>query len=107
MPMTPQTVVDDDGTGTTGTVWNAASQLAFEASIDAELAKLVKVLHRNITAAGNVSTTESTWMNYTLPGATLGVNEDAVRIHVWGTCAANTNTKTVKLYLGSRWSRRS
>ncbi len=38
MPITPQTVVDDDGTGTTGTVWNAAFQAAFEAAINAFVA---------------------------------------------------------------------
>jgi len=41
MAMTPQTVVNDDGTGTTGTVWNAAFELALEASIDAAIAAAV------------------------------------------------------------------
>jgi len=38
MAVTPQAVTDDDGSGTTGTVWNAAFQLAFEAAINAAIA---------------------------------------------------------------------
>ncbi len=43
MAITPLSTTDDDGSGTTGSVYNAARQLAFEANIDAALAVLVGV----------------------------------------------------------------
>jgi len=49
MAVAAQTVVNDDGTGTTGTVWNAAFQLAFEAAINAALATYLPLAGGTIT----------------------------------------------------------
>jgi len=57
MAITPQTVVNDDGTGTTGTVWNAAFQLAFEAAIDAAIAEASSVCQGRLTLTTAVPVT--------------------------------------------------
>ena len=58
-------------------------------------------LNRNITSQGNTGTAETELMAYTLPAAMLAVDKDSVHVHAWGIGAANTNTKTLRLYFGS------
>lgn len=58
-------------------------------------------LFSGTTPASNVSTTETDLITYTLPGGTLAVNGRGVRITAWGSTAANTNSKTFRLYFGA------
>lgn len=58
-------------------------------------------LETNTTTAANVSTNETDLMTYSLPGGSLAVNGQKVRITGWGTYAANGNTKTVRIRFGS------
>lgn len=67
----------------------------------ANWAHRAKVLSINTTPANNVTTGETDLMTYTLPANTLGTNGQALRITVWGTTAANANTKTLKLKFGA------
>lgn len=53
MAITPQTVVDDDGTGTTGTVWNAAFELALETAINAAILALGGAQTTTLTGTQN------------------------------------------------------
>jgi hypothetical protein len=53
------------------------------------------------TTTGNVGAGEDTLTTYTTPANQLGVNGDSYEFDVWGTCAANTNTKDVKVYYGA------
>ena len=50
------------------------------------------------TAADLVETTAWT---YTLPANTLSASSRGLRVHTYGTTAANANVKTVKLYFGT------
>ena len=56
----------------------------------------------NATAAGNAANTNlQTLWTYTLPANTLNANGRAVRVRVWGTFAANGNTKLAHVYFGA------
>lgn len=44
--------------------------------------------------------TEKDLYTYTLPANSLAVNGQTIELYAWGTTAANTNTKTVRLYFG-------
>lgn len=92
---------DDDGSGTTGTVINNAEKTALYDQIDAALAKLVTPMHSGITSVANGTTVETDLATYSLTAATLGTNGAAVRIRAFGQGAANTNTKTLKIYFGA------
>ncbi len=60
------------------------------------------VLSVNITSNGNTAvTTEEILMSYSLPAKTLSATKKGLKIRVWGTTAANTDNKTMKLYFGS------
>ena len=60
------------------------------------------VLSVNITSNGNgADTTEDILMSYSLPAKTLSATKKGLKIRVWGTTAANTDNKTIKLYFGS------
>lgn len=52
------------------------------------------------TTTGNVGAGEDTLITYTIPAAQLGSNGDYLEFRVWGTCAANANTKDIKVYYG-------
>lgn len=56
----------------------------------------------NLTSTGNgADTTEDTLATYSLPANTLGTTMRGLKIRAWGTCAANADNKTMKLYFGS------
>lgn len=60
------------------------------------------VLHVSTTqTATGADTTETDLWTYSLPANTLNANGKGVRVTVFGTYAANGNTKTGKLYFGS------
>lgn len=61
----------------------------------------VTILDSNITPVGNVDGSEDDLITYSLPGATLATNTDAVEIEAFGTLAANGNSKEVKIYFGA------
>lgn len=52
-------------------------------------------------AATIADTTETTLWTYTMPTNVLREDGRVIRVQVYGTCAANGNTKTVKLYFGA------
>lgn len=52
------------------------------------------------TSTGNVSTTETDLISYTLPANRIYENGQTIEITVWGTTAANANGKQGKLYIG-------
>lgn len=53
------------------------------------------------TASTTGSTLESTLMSYSMPGMALARNGYGVRIRAWGTAAATTALKQMKLYFGA------
>lgn len=53
------------------------------------------------TTTGNVGGGEDNLITYTVPANQLGVNGAYLEFRVWGTCAANSNTKDIKVYFGS------
>jgi len=60
------------------------------------------VLSVNTTSTGNgADTTEDTLLTFSLPAKTLSAAKKGLKIRAWGTCAANTHNKTMKLYFGS------
>jgi len=54
-----------------------------------------------VTPAGNTTTAEQTLATYTLPANRIAATGDAVRIRCWGTSAANSDLKTLKIYFGT------
>lgn len=57
------------------------------------------VINIDTTAASTgADTNETDLISFTLPASTLDANGKGVRVKVWGRTAANTNTKTVRLY---------
>jgi hypothetical protein len=63
--------------------------------------KQIYCLYASTTAFGNVGSGEDDLITYSMPGATLAVNLQAVRIRTWGTYADNGNAKKVRLYFGA------
>jgi len=53
------------------------------------------------TTTGNVGGGEDTLITYTIPAGQLAVNGDRIKFDVWGSTAANANTKDIKVYYGS------
>lgn len=75
---------------------------AFRALATTDLPTGVPVsLFTSTASASNVSTTETDLITYALPGGTLSVNNQKVRITVTGTTAANANGKTIRIYFGA------
>ncbi len=63
---------------------------------------IVQRLYSNTAVAGNAAdSTEDTLLTFTLPANTLAANGDKIRIQASFVCAANSHTKTMKLYFGS------
>jgi hypothetical protein len=92
MTITPMTMVDDDGSGTTGTVWNATYQLAFEANINAAFAAI-----GSAPAIGVVSTDGFVLSNPTLATAGVPVQWSPrlrFRGNVWNTTAVAASNTT-------------
>ena len=58
-------------------------------------------LNASLTTTGTTTTIEQSLMTYNLPASRLAADGDSVRVVCWGTSAANSNTKTAKLYFGS------
>lgn len=53
------------------------------------------------TTTGNVGGGEDNLITYAVPGAELGANGDYLEFDVWGSFAANANTKDLKVYFGA------
>lgn len=53
------------------------------------------------TTTGNVGAGEDNLITYAVPGAELGKNGDFLEFDVWGSFAANANTKDLKVYFGA------
>jgi len=61
----------------------------------------VIVLATGYAIVGNpASTTETMLQSYNMPGGTMPTNGQALRIRAAGTFAANTRTKTIRMYFG-------
>ena len=66
------------------------------------IGKVSSVLTVSTTQAGTpASTAETTLWTYSLPANTLSANAKGVRVTVFGSFAANTNTKTLRLKFGA------
>lgn len=60
------------------------------------------VLTASTTQVGTgADTNETDLWTYSLPANTLSANGKGVRVTVFGSCASNTNAKTIKTYFGS------
>lgn len=59
-----------------------------------------QTLYMLATAVTSSSTAATNMVTYSLPANKLGTNGSGLRIKGWGTTAANTNNKTVRLLLG-------
>lgn len=55
----------------------------------------------NTTPVGNVGSGEDDLMTFTIPAGALGDNGDMIRAEGFGTFAANSQSKTIKLYFGT------
>ncbi len=77
------------------------SALTGGASVGAPAANAGGTLKVDTTTTGNVGAGEDTLITYTVPAATLATNGDSLEYDVWGSCAANTNTKDIKVYFGA------
>ena len=64
--------------------------------------KTIEVVNSQYTVVGNVGTGEDDLMSYSLPGGTLGIDGEVVRVKAWGEVANNANSKTVKVHFGSQ-----
>jgi hypothetical protein len=63
--------------------------------------KPTQVLNRQAGDVANVGTGETTLKSVALAAGQLAVNGDSVRLESWGTYAANTDSKTLRLYFGA------
>lgn len=59
------------------------------------------ILHRDMTAVGNVGVGEDTLISYTMPANVLDSDLQHLEILAFGTVAANANNKEIKLKFGS------
>ncbi len=53
------------------------------------------------STVGNVGSGEDNLVTYSVPAAQLKTNGDYIEFDCWGTCAANANTKQIRVYFGS------
>ena len=58
-------------------------------------------LFANIVPGSSVGSAETVMMSYTLPANTLALDGYNITVEAWGTFAANTHNKRVRLYFGS------
>lgn len=84
---------------TTPHTWTAAQ--VFTVGSGASTAPPVGTLFLSTVSASNVTTGETDLISYPMLANTLAVNGRGVRIHAWGSTAANTNGKTARLYFGA------
>ena len=91
------------GRATTDTLTNKTlTDPTINAGTGTETLRPSGVINVDTTAASTgANLTETDLISYSLPLNTLDANGKAVRVRVWGKTAANTNTKTVRLYFGS------
>lgn len=83
-------------------VWHFVSGIAHVSAWVVGGARVGGVLTTNTTQAGTTAvTTEEELWTYSLPANTLNANGKAVKITAYGTCAANGNTKNMRVYFGS------
>lgn len=82
---------------------DAASLLAYLNSLIAAVNSGVNgMLFASTTASGTGNdTTEDTLVQFSLSPNTLNTPGEVLHIHAWGTCSADANNKTMKLYFGS------
>ena len=63
--------------------------------------RIARVLNRSAADVNNSGTNETDLKTYALSAGILSTNGDTIRITVTGITAANTNTKTLKVYFGA------
>jgi len=86
-----------DAASATGASWATGPPMGTSTGI----VRVGGVLSCNVTPASNVGTAETDLMTYSLPANALSANTKGVRITVWGSTAANANSKAVRLYFGA------
>ena len=82
---------------------NIATSPTFQAGTGTGVFAPAGVLSVNTTSTGNgADTTEDTLMSFSLPAKTLTATDGkGIKIRAWGTTAANSDNKTMRLYFGS------
>ena len=89
-------------TSTQGTVKCDGTTIACTSGVISTVSGLRETLYTNGTAVGNGSdTTEDTLMSYTIPANTLANVGDRIEIKVACKLAANTDTKTFRVRIGT------
>jgi hypothetical protein len=63
--------------------------------------KTVTSLFSSTTSAANVSTGETDLITYSMPGSTLAVNGQKVRVTAFGDDVNNANLKSIRIYFGA------
>lgn len=64
--------------------------------------RVFRPLSQNTTQVGtDADTLEKTFTTFTVPADTVFANGQKIRVNVFGTAAANANTKTVRIKLGA------
>lgn len=82
---------------------STATQTAL--NLKQNIAGAPRTLHTAFSGA-NVGTAETDMSSYSMPGGTLSADGQVLQIIVWGTTAANANTKTGKVYFnGTEFAR--
>lgn len=94
-------VVEDGGTVVVGMSSGNANILGIKAGTSSNDAAVGGVLSVNLTDASVTDGTMQDLRSYSIPANTLAVNGQWVSVEVFGTTAANANSKTVYLYFGS------
>lgn len=91
-----------DGPVGIGTSAVAGQPLTVQAGAGTGAKVVMGVIHVNTTAVGNAANTnEQDLWTYSLPANTLNADGRGVRITLLGQGAANTNSKTWKLFFGA------
>lgn len=99
IPRTP--IVNDSGGGMDGTVLDNTWKQELYDQIDSVTGNPISILNRQTGDVSNSGTGETTLKTYAIPAAKLATNGDSIRLTCWGAAAANTNSKTFKLYFGA------
>lgn len=96
-----QLVIASDGKVSVGVTSPGASKLGIQAGTSTNDAAAGGVLYVSTASAGNTTTGEDDLTSYSVPADTLSTNNMSLEFHAWGTLAANSNAKTIKVYFGS------
>lgn len=78
-----------------------SGNLSVQVGASTTTAKCGASLHTDVTTVGNTDNIEDNLMTYNLAANSLSVAGDYIDIEIWGTFAANTNNKQVRLYFGT------